>query len=189
MLKRKSARPAIRRGRNSEHHLRSFVYCLFSYLSSVIVITYGGPAPLHTLNATSPGSRVEWEGDRLIRSIATGASFVLAIASIVLAMGLAGGGHGWGAPVLFSWLLVILNPVAVTRALGPVDTHSLGQRADIILLAIAACADALLIADAWGPEFEHFQSAVDNSWPWVAAWMCLWLLWQILVVVSFFRRL
>ena len=104
---------------------------------------------------------------------AIGAGLLLAVVAFVLAFGLAGAGHGWGAPGLFSLMLLVLNPIAFVRALGPIDAVSASRAADMILLVVAACTDGLLFADAYGPERAYFQAAVDTSWLWVAAWMVL----------------
>lgn len=99
-----------------------------------------------------------------------------------LALLLAGGGHGWGAPFLFSMLLFVLYPMTIARAANPAShdgSHS-AFRLDIAMLALAVLFDLLLLSNILFDEPQYVAKvwALDESF--VLAWVGLWLGWQML---------
>jgi hypothetical protein len=101
-----------------------------------------------------------------------------------VALGLAGGGDGWNAPDLFSLPLLLLYPLAASRAFR---AGKGGTRIDAAILLIAASLDVLLMA--WGipRERDYFQRAWKFAPEAVIIWMALWAGWQLFAIAAVVR--
>ncbi|HEY5723407.1 MAG TPA: hypothetical protein VIT45_13910 [Allosphingosinicella sp.] len=114
------------------------------------------------------------------------AGLAIGALAFMLAFVLAAGGHGWGAPGLFSLLLCVVYPIGITRW-----TDSLGRtiKLEIAMLALAAIADTYLAYDILSDERVYFLEAWDMVPLLVLVWLCLWSGWQFLSIGVILRNL
>ena len=101
-----------------------------------------------------------------------------------LALGLAGAGHGWGDPLLFTLPLVFLYPAALIRGFE----SGRGRRwIDMLLLLTGLALDLLLVGRSLGEESVYFLRIWQFEPAAVAIWMILWAGWQAVLVVRVLR--
>ena len=101
----------------------------------------------------------------------------LAVAAVgqMLAMMVAGAGHGWGTPFFFSPVLFLLYPVVLIRLLAP---ETLPWRViDLLLIAAAIALDLRLVQATEAEGLEYFHSAMAMP-PLPHLWIAVWLGWQ-----------
>ena len=108
----------------------------------------------------------------------------LAACAQLLAIFLAGAGHGWVAPLYLSIALWFLIPLTLLVAW---PTHSRPRLAMIAIAAIALAADALLVSRAWG-ELAAIRFFLDVNggfgWTILGLWLSLWFGWQVILFYS-----
>lgn len=105
---------------------------------------------------------------------------------MIVGLGLAGGGHGWGGPFFFSMILIVLYPVAFVRAF---DAKVKSSDIDAVLLGVAGLLDSFLLMSFFG-EAKYVASiwSSDGGPLFISLWLAFWAGWQILIVVSLLRR-
>ncbi len=99
--------------------------------------------------------------------------------AMVTAAAVGGAGHGWVAPLFVSIPLVFLYPLILVRGL---DGRPFSRGIDGAILIVALCLDVLLAGYSLFAERGSFGRAVMVSGGAVAAWLALWLGWQILLI-------
>lgn len=105
--------------------------------------------------------------------------------AMALSLGIAGGGHGWIAPLVVSMPLVALYPLAFVRAL----TNGAGSiKADRAILLAALLLNLVLLGQALLAEPGYFTASLRFGAGTVALWFALWLGWQVLALVTLLRR-
>ena len=105
------------------------------------------------------------------------------LATQTVGLGLAGGGHGWDAPALFSLPLLLLYPVVFVRAFSKKGGIALGS--SILLIAVAL--DLCLLASVYREE-RYFSTMWNIDAGWVIAWLALWAAWQALAVAALLKK-
>ena len=120
----------------------------------------------------------------LIRVTMVFAGLCIALLAWGLAWLVAGGGHGWVAPVEYSLYLFILYPVVLLRAGGWGPS---APALDLVLLAAAVLLDFALAAGTWKNEYQYFMR--DPAHPITLIWIALWLGWQAVTIANVVRRL
>jgi len=110
-------------------------------------------------------------------------AFGLGLAALTqsLTIFLSGSGHGWNTPLFVSVILWVIAPVSL---------YAVGQRPPSRLLLVALAliglgADAILIKGTVAeanvfPLYLHVNGVAGLAM--IAAWLVLWLLWQVLVM-------
>jgi len=102
--------------------------------------------------------------------------FVIAL----LALFMAGGGHGWGEGLLSS-VAIVLAPVAGVA--WAYRRHGLGLVLASLVLAPAACFDWLLCT---------YTGYVDRVWQFMpgvfVCWVSLWVAWQVMALGVFLSK-
>ena len=97
----------------------------------------------------------------------------------LIALMLAGAGHGWIAPFFWSPLLFLVYPITFLRWLG------VGPPSPAIdggLVVVAAAADCLLIASSYANEGPYLRAIFAAFAPALLAWIGLWAFWQVLAL-------
>jgi hypothetical protein len=102
----------------------------------------------------------------------------------VIALALAGAGHGWGAPMVFSLPLVLLYPTLFVRVFW---SESKNRLVDACVLATAAALDLLLLLSPRVEDLGYFSTMWNGDAGWVVAWLALWAGWQMLAVAALLR--
>jgi hypothetical protein len=101
--------------------------------------------------------------------------FVYGCTVEVLAIGLAGGGHGWCTPAGISIIGVGLVPMFGIALSSPRKK----RRWTLWPVATAALvADLLLIMDAQNEGLSYVEKVWSRGAPYVVAWAVLWFAWQ-----------
>jgi hypothetical protein len=121
-----------------------------------------------------------------IKAVAVLAGLALAALAQYLALAMAGGGHGWVAPLFYSMLLFIVYPVAF---LSRTDTAHPSIAIDVGLLVVAGAADLLLLVQTVTQEGRYFMLVAEMGGPLMAFWLVLWCLWQMLALSTLRRRI
>ena len=109
---------------------------------------------------------------------------VLAGFAQLLAIFLAGAGHGWVAPLYLSVALWFLIPPTLLVAW---PTHSPARLAMIAIAAFALAANALLASRAWGEVAAiRFYLEINGGFGWtiLGLWLSLWFGWQVILFYS-----
>jgi hypothetical protein len=120
------------------------------------------------------------------RCIAVAAGLLVAALAELMALGLAGAGHGWLAPAWFSLILFFVYPASLFRSVIA------GRNAitfDVVMLVLALCTDLLVFLQTNANEVEYYQRAVQSDPTYVAVWLALWFGWQALTAVTILRKL
>lgn len=114
--------------------------------------------------------------------LAAAGLLIAAIAS-TLALGMAGGGHGWITPFFFSLALFLAYPVVLLR-LG-----AIGRKwfVDLIIVGLAAIADGALYFFTIREGVEYFWRVVHaQAWaPFL--WLAIWFAWQPIALYCLWR--
>ena len=113
----------------------------------------------------------------------------LAALAQLLALFLAGAGHGWITPYFVSPALWVLIPVTLYIIR---DNARFGMLAFGSMLAIALGADLLLInwtLDEWDAFLFYIQVADLVGLPIMGLWLCLWFFWQAMLIRSLIAQL
>jgi len=121
---------------------------------------------------------------RLAASPAAQIGIGLAIAALaqLLSLFLAAAGHGWVAPLPASLLLWVMTPLALLFARSTLGS---GRKALLPMVLIAVIADGWLIMrtiDEGNALADYLALNGIAGYLIVAIWICLWLLWQAIVV-------
>lgn len=119
---------------------------------------------------------------------------LLALTACFIGLMTAGAGHGWVAPLFYSFGLFAAYPIVLVRALHP-DRKWLAL--DAMLVVAAVVVDILLVRDliarADGPrwrERELFLPGIDKSmYPFFAVWLAIWFGCQVVAVRTLLRDL
>jgi len=107
----------------------------------------------------------------------------LAAVAGILSVFLSGAGHGWNTPLLVSVILWVILPLTL---------YIIGQRQRSLLLGllvIALGADFILVRGTIAearvlPHYVEVNGAAGIAI--IAAWLAIWLLWQVLVLRALF---
>jgi len=107
----------------------------------------------------------------------------LAAVAGILSVFLSGAGHGWNTPLLVSVILWVILPVTLYIVGQPQRSLLLG------LLVIGLVADFILIRGTIAearvlPQYVQVNGAAGIAI--IAAWLAIWLLWQVLVLRALF---
>jgi hypothetical protein len=108
------------------------------------------------------------------------------LAAQAIGLGLAGGGHGWGGPFVFSIPLIILYPLAF---IGAFCSKAYLTSLPVVILAAAVILDCLLIG-SFVSELQYITKIwrMPDGALFVAIWLGLWAGWQILLIATLLRR-
>jgi hypothetical protein len=120
----------------------------------------------------------------IVRILLAAAGLLIAAFASMLALGIAGGGHGWITPFFFSLALVPAYPVVLLRL------TALGPRwfvVDLALAALAGIADAALYFFTIREGTEYFWRVVDaQAWA-PLLWLAIWFAWQPIALYCLWR--
>jgi hypothetical protein len=119
--------------------------------------------------------------------IAIAAGLALGLLTMFLALLIAGAGHGWSSPMLFSLPLAVLYPAAFLLA---TLRSALTRRTGVGLVALGLILDLALALQTSGEESEYFLRILDQDLgpEVVTAWIFLWLGWQATAFVAAWRN-
>jgi hypothetical protein len=108
------------------------------------------------------------------------------LAAQTIGLGLAGGGHGWNGPFVFSMPLIILYPLAFV---GAFCSKAYLPSLHGVILAAAVGLDCLLLAN-FASEFQYITKMwrFPDGALFIAIWLGLWAGWQILLAATLLRR-
>jgi hypothetical protein len=106
-----------------------------------------------------PKSFLAW----IMAVIGVGVSYV----TIMFAMGLGGGGHGWVTPFFLAPSTAIFFPIAYFRLGSWRETNTLGN---VIMLILAAITVIALVIMTLNEGLRYFLAAEGAGWLWVAIW-------------------
>ena len=109
------------------------------------------------------------------RIIAVVAGLLIAAFAALLALGMAGGGHGWATPVFFSMGLFLAYPAVLLRL------TALGRQwfvVDLGIVGLAAAADLALLSGTVNEGTEYFWRVVEMSAAFLILWLLIWFAWQ-----------
>jgi hypothetical protein len=121
----------------------------------------------------------------LFAALAIFIGVALALAALNVAFALAGGGHGWVAPIFFSFPLFVLYPAAFLQVAYRTPFASAAGR---VLVAVAVIADVALIAMTALTEARYFHAILNVAPEVVFIWLVLWSLWQLFAIIGMVRR-
>jgi hypothetical protein len=109
---------------------------------------------------------------------------LIAAFALMLAFGMAGGGHGWVTPLLFSLALFVAYPAVLVRltATGPRWVV-----VDLVIVGLGGLADIALFLAAIQEGTQYFWR-VFNSFALIPIlWLALWFAWQTLALLCLSR--
>lgn len=111
---------------------------------------------------------------------------VFGLATVVLGLGLAGGGHGWGGPFFLSIPLIVLYPLAFARTFR---TKVKSSDLDVGLIAVAVMLDLALLGN-FSAEYDYFIKMwrFEDGALFISLWLGLWAGWQVLAAVALARN-
>ena len=107
------------------------------------------------------------------------------LAAQTLAVGVAGGGHGWMAPFHVSAPLALLYPLTLVRVFWG-RTGALTLEAGLIV--VAAALDLFLLGNALFDEPAYVARVSDQGALALVAWLVLWATWQGLLIAAVVRK-
>jgi hypothetical protein len=102
------------------------------------------------------------------------------LATQFLGLGLAGAGHGWGAPLLASVPLILLYPLALAAMFG----RGRSRKTALALVACAAALDLALAGFTFIEEGPYFLRMAQFAPAAVGGWLVLWSGWQMLALIA-----
>jgi hypothetical protein len=111
----------------------------------------------------------------IARIVLLGAGLLIAAFASMLALGMAGAGHGWVTPFFFSMGLFLAYPAVLLRlaAIGPKWFV-----VDLVIVGLAGIADLALFVATLREGTEYFWRVVD-AFAWAPIlWLLLWFAWQ-----------
>ena len=107
---------------------------------------------------------------------------LLTLPCLMLAFGMAGGGHGWVTPFLTSWLGPIIFPLAIWRWFR--RSHGDPLWHDAIALVVILCGDALIVVATMNEGVGYVSKVGWLAWVWAA----MWIAFQSPIVFAFTGR-
>ena len=112
------------------------------------------------------------------------AGLLIAAFALMLAFGMAGGGHGWVTPMLFSLALFVAYPVALVRltATGPK-----GAFADFVIVGLGGLADVALLFATIQEGTQYFWRVFESFALIPILWLAIWFGWQGIALVCLRR--
>ena len=114
--------------------------------------------------------------DKSSRNRAIMVGLLLAIGVVFYAFSMAGGGHGWIAPLWFSLPLIVIYPAVAVRTVsrdGPLWPS-------LVMVGAAIVGDVLLRRNVLWDEPEYFEAAGI----WAGLWLVFWFGWQIVLIAA-----
>ena len=119
------------------------------------------------------------------RALSIVLGLLLWFAALAIAFCMSAGGDGWDDPFFCSLPLVFIYPLSLFRLLS---LRPGSKNTGLLLLAAGVVLSLVLLHDIGGDDKEGF----NRVWRFVpiygAIWIALWLGWQLLVVISLFRK-
>jgi hypothetical protein len=111
-------------------------------------------------------------GGRIILAIV---GLLIAAFALMLAVGMAGAGHGWVTPMLFSMGLFVAYPAVLLRltATGP-EWLVL----DRVIVGLAGLADVALLFATIQEGMEYFWRVFGSVALMPILWLAIWFAWQ-----------
>ena len=112
-----------------------------------------------------------------------------------IGVGIAGAGHGWFGPMIFTLPLLVFSPVAFIRAFA---SKRRSVTVDAAMLAMGAVLDLLLLRNMFFntlffDEREDFLKvwnfADSGDHAILVLWFGLWAAWQVLTLVTLLRTI
>ena len=105
----------------------------------------------------------------------------LVVAALAQGMALfvAGAGHGWVTPFLYSPVLFLLYPIVLIRLYAPGKLP--WRPLDLLLPAVAIILDVWLVRETRAEGLQYFRRAMAMP-PLPHLWIAAWLGWQGLAV-------
>lgn len=118
------------------------------------------------------------------RTALVAAGLAIAAFASLLSFGMAGAGHGWVTPMLFSLALFPAYPVVLLRltATGPK-----WRRADLVIVWLGGIADVLLLLATVQEGTQYFWRVMEAGGLFVMLWLLIWFGWQALAVRCLIR--
>lgn len=128
----------------------------------------------------------------MVVRVATG--LFLALLACFIGLMTAGGGHGWRAPLVWSFPLIIIWPLVLVRDISPTRRWIV---LDAALLVLAALLDIAIVQDLISFASVRLPRAtqpiipgVDRSiLPFFLVWILIWIGWQLLAARTLLRDL
>lgn len=108
---------------------------------------------------------------------------MIAVLGLVLAVMVAGAGHGWVAPFGFSLAMLVAWPLVPIRMASDGE----GTGLDWVMVIAALLLDLALAWVTWESEPQYFATALRLGLVWW--WLPFWGGWQVLALGSLFRRM
>jgi hypothetical protein len=111
------------------------------------------------------------------------ALIAVSVACLLVALILAGAGHGWGSAFIVSLTGLVASPVAGVA--WAKRRRLTGKRIALVLVALAVGANLVLVhlTRAEGPYFESEWLSDPEM---VVIWAALWAVWQVVAVFALF---
>ncbi|MEO5775015.1 MAG: hypothetical protein ABIQ32_12985 [Sphingomicrobium sp.] len=123
----------------------------------------------------------------MINTVKIIAGLLLAAVAQVLALGFAGGGHGWVTAVFASLALWVFLPVGFVFA-SPVRGYKPDRKGILLTLTfIGLISDISLGYATFSEGMRYFEKAFAAFAPWVFFWLAVWFSWQILNLITLTR--
>lgn len=113
------------------------------------------------------------------------AGALVGVATVMMSIGLAGGGHGWTSPVLVSMLSVLAAPVAGVAWSRRGTSHLSFLLASF---AFAVLLDVALLFLTMNEGVNYLETVVKVVPGRVAAWALLFGSWQVLTLAALWRN-
>jgi hypothetical protein len=120
------------------------------------------------------------------KTVAVVAGLVIAAIGEFIGMMLAGAGHGWTQPILYSLLLFLAWPAALLRIPRP---EGISARFDLFMLVMGVTGSLLLfVQTANEPEYFWRMADQEEGVTVIIVWLLLWFGWQALTLVNIVRK-
>lgn len=119
--------------------------------------------------------------EKSIRDRAIMVGLLCAIGVFFYAFSMAGGGHGWIAPLWFSLPLILIYPAVAVQTVsreGPLWPS-------LAMVGAAIVGDLLLRRNILWDEPQYFEAMGI----WARIWLIFWFGWQIVLVAAIANRL
>jgi hypothetical protein len=112
------------------------------------------------------------------------ALIVISAACIVVALALAGAGHGWGSATVVSLAGLVTSPLTVVAW---AKRRSVTGKRIALLLVVAAIGANVALVNLTKAEGTHYFESAWSSFPEVVAvWAALWAVWQVVALKALF---
>jgi hypothetical protein len=109
---------------------------------------------------------------------------VISAACIVVALALAGAGHGWGSATLVSLASLVTSPLAVVA--WAKRRSVTGKRIALLLVVAAIGANVALVSLTKAEGVHYFERAWSSGREFVIVWAVLWAAWQVVALAALF---